>query len=235
MTYGSCCNEMDIWEANSAATAFTPHPCNITGTYACTGGLCGAGTYHDEGVCDEEGCDFNSYRMGNETFYGPNLIVDTTKPFTVVTQFITSDSTATGTLSQINRLYVQNGVVIQNSNVTIPGIIPVNDITDQYCTSQKTAFGSVDAFGDRGGMAVIGEALGRGMVLVFSIWEDSGSDMLWLDSTYPVNATSLGTARGPCAESSGNPADIIAQFPGAQVTFSNIKVGDLGSTFIAGV
>ena len=120
MTYGSCCNEMDIREANRAATAFTPHPCNIAGTYACTGGLCGAGTYHDEGVCDEEGCDFNSYRMGSETFYGPNLIVDTTKPFTVVTQFITSDGTAAGTLSQINRLYVQNGVVIQNSKVTIP-------------------------------------------------------------------------------------------------------------------
>jgi cellulose 1,4-beta-cellobiosidase len=135
---------MDIWEANSAATAFTPHPCNIAGTYACTGGLCGAGTYHDEGVCDEEGCDFNPHRMGNETFYGSNLIVDTTKPFTVVTQFITSDGTAAGTLSQINRLYVQNGVVIQNSNVTIPGIIPVNDITDQYCTSQKAAFDSTN-------------------------------------------------------------------------------------------
>jgi cellulose 1,4-beta-cellobiosidase len=126
---------MDIWEANNAATAFAPHPYNITGTYAYTGGLCRAGAYHDEGVCDEEGCDFNSYRIGNETFYGPNLIVDTPKPFTVVTQFITSDGTAAGTLSQINRLYVQNGVVIQNSNVTIPGITSVNSITEQYCTS----------------------------------------------------------------------------------------------------
>ena len=26
-TYGACCNEMDIWEANNAATALTPHPC----------------------------------------------------------------------------------------------------------------------------------------------------------------------------------------------------------------
>jgi cellulose 1,4-beta-cellobiosidase len=163
--------------------------------------------------------------MGNETFYGPNLIVDTTKPFTVVNQLITSDGTATGTLSQINRLYVQNGVVIQNSNVTIPGIIPANSIADQYCTFQKSVFDSVDAFGDHRGMAIISEALGRGMILVFSIWEDSGGDMLWLDSTYPVNA-SPATARGPCSESSGNPADIITQFPGAQVTFSNIKVGE---------
>jgi cellulose 1,4-beta-cellobiosidase len=83
-------------------------------------------------------------------------------------------------------------------------------------------------------MAVIGEALGRGMVLVFSIWEDSGSNMLWLDSTYSVNATIPGMARRPCPESSGNQADIITEFPGAQVTFSNIKVGGLGSTFMAG-
>jgi len=26
-TYGSCCSEMDIWEANQFANAYTPHPC----------------------------------------------------------------------------------------------------------------------------------------------------------------------------------------------------------------
>ena len=25
----TCCAEMDIWEANSMATAYTPHPCNL--------------------------------------------------------------------------------------------------------------------------------------------------------------------------------------------------------------
>ena len=29
--YGSCCVELDIWEANSLATAFTLHPCDIVG------------------------------------------------------------------------------------------------------------------------------------------------------------------------------------------------------------
>ena len=30
--YGSCCFELDIWEANSVATAYTNHPCgNIHG------------------------------------------------------------------------------------------------------------------------------------------------------------------------------------------------------------
>lgn len=30
--WGTCCTEMDIWEANSQAAAFTPHPCTVTGT-----------------------------------------------------------------------------------------------------------------------------------------------------------------------------------------------------------
>jgi len=29
--YSSCCSEMDIWEANSQATAYTPHVCTTTG------------------------------------------------------------------------------------------------------------------------------------------------------------------------------------------------------------
>ena len=29
--YGSCCIEMDIWEANKWANALTPHSCNIEG------------------------------------------------------------------------------------------------------------------------------------------------------------------------------------------------------------
>jgi cellulose 1,4-beta-cellobiosidase len=28
--YGSCCNEMDIWEANKMSAAYTPHPCSVT-------------------------------------------------------------------------------------------------------------------------------------------------------------------------------------------------------------
>jgi hypothetical protein len=39
-TYGACCNEMDLWEANSQAEALTPHPCNATGVKLCTGTAC---------------------------------------------------------------------------------------------------------------------------------------------------------------------------------------------------
>ena len=29
--YGTCCVELDIWEANSISAAYTNHPCEITG------------------------------------------------------------------------------------------------------------------------------------------------------------------------------------------------------------
>lgn len=66
-------------------------------------------------------CDFNSFRMGNTSFYGPGSMVNTNARMTVVTQFITADNTDSGMLKEIRRLYVQNGRVIQNSKVNIPG------------------------------------------------------------------------------------------------------------------
>ncbi|CAJ1416700.1 unnamed protein product, partial [Effrenium voratum] len=42
--WGACCAEMDIWEANSKATAYTPHPCSITGVHVCEGKDCGGMT-----------------------------------------------------------------------------------------------------------------------------------------------------------------------------------------------
>ncbi|CAA7262333.1 unnamed protein product [Cyclocybe aegerita] len=91
--FGTCCNEMDIWEANSISTAFTPHPCTVKGQYRCSGAECNTPTERYNGVCDPDGCDFNSYRLGDTGFYGPGKTVDTTKKFTVVTQFI-SDTVA---------------------------------------------------------------------------------------------------------------------------------------------
>ena len=62
-----------------------------------------------------DGCDFNSFRLGDQEFYGSAKTVDTTKPFTIVTQFVTEDGTDTGALKQINRFYVQDGKAIPNS------------------------------------------------------------------------------------------------------------------------
>ncbi|KAK5118767.1 hypothetical protein LTR85_007973 [Meristemomyces frigidus] len=206
---GACCSEMDIWEANAVATQLTPHACNVTGLYECSGAACGT-----DGVCDKSGCGSNPYGLGAHSFYGYHDIVDTSKPFTVVTQFLTDDNTTLGTLNQIRRLYVQNGTVTQNANVQ-SGDSTVDSITNAYCEA------SAPSFEARGGLAQMGEALGRGMVLIFSIWNDAGAYMDWLDS---------GTA-GPCNSTEGNPVLIEAEDPGTSVTFSNIKWGDIGSTY----
>ena len=39
-SYGSCCAEMDIWEANNKAAAYTAHPCSFEGQLRCEGGDC---------------------------------------------------------------------------------------------------------------------------------------------------------------------------------------------------
>lgn len=228
---GTCCAEMDIWEANSISAAFTPHPCQTSAQHVCSGDSCG-GTYSSDryaGDCDPDGCDFNSYRQGNTSFYGPGTsnVIDTTKPITVVTQFLTGSS---GQLSEIKRFYVQNGKTIPNSQSTISGVSG-NSITSAYCSAQKVAFGDTDSFANKGGMAGISAALAQPMVLVMSLWDDHAANMLWLDSTYPVTATGPGAKRGTCATSSGVPADVEANVPNSSVKYSSIKFGPIGSTF----
>nr|AGV05127.1 glycoside hydrolase family 7 protein [Canariomyces microsporus] len=225
---GTCCSEMDIWEANKVSTAFTPHPCTTIGQEACEGDSCG-GTYSSDrygGTCDPDGCDFNSYRQGDKTFYGEGKTVDTTKKFTVVTQFLKN---AAGELSEIKRFYAQNGVIIPNSESKIAGV-PGNSITQDYCDAQKAAFGDIDDFSAKGGLVQMGKAL-ESMVLVMSVWDDHAANMLWLDSTYPVDGAGVpGAERGECATTSGVPAEVEAQAPNSNVIFSNIRFGPINST-----
>lgn len=216
---------MDIWEANSLVTAFTPHPCNSTETRPCSGSEC------DE-ICDSPGCDFNAYRMGQQNFYGPNATIDSTKPITVVTQFYTDNGEDDGTLLQIERLYVQDGEIIENINVDIDGFpSKYNFMDDDYCDIEADVFDSGDeyVFAELGGMAQMGEALGRGMVLAMSIW-NSEDGMQWLDgNTGDVDVP--GNLRGPCSAEVEEPEYIQENFPDAAVTFSNIRWGEIGTTY----
>jgi len=231
--YGSCCAEMDIWESNSMATAVTPHVCTVKGQTRCSGTQCGDGTQRYDGVCDKDGCDFNSWRMGNHTFIGPGMLVDTTKPFTVVTQFVTKDGTDNGPLSEIRRLYVQNGNVIPNSATSFSGISNYSSISDNFCNDQKKLFGDTNSFETRGGLSAMGDALDRGMALVLSLWDDYAVYMLWLDSFYPTTAppSQPGISRGPCSIDSGRPQQVESQYPNSNVIYSNIKYGMIGSTY----
>jgi cellulose 1,4-beta-cellobiosidase len=217
--FGLCCMEVDVWEANSQAAVFTAHPCPQAGqTHYTT-------TYL--GICDEQGCDFNSWRLGDKTFLGPGLTVDTKKPFTVVTQFWGSPVT------EIRRKYVQNGRVIENSKSRIDGIDATNSISDKFCDQQRKVFNGWDRFAQFGGLGKIGSAFDSGMVLVLSIWDDRERKMIWLDSVYPSNRDrSLpGVERGPCPTTSGNPSDVRNNSPDATVTFGNLKYGELDSTY----
>ncbi|KAJ6483152.1 exoglucanase-like protein 1 precursor [Mycena sanguinolenta] len=226
-TMGTCCPEMDVWEANKISTAYTPHPCTTLGQSTCTGTSCSAPN-STQGTCDQAGCDFNSYRMGNTSFYGPGLTVDTNQKITVVTQFVGSPVTS------IKRFYVQNGKVIPNSQSTVSGVTG-NSISDSFCAAQKTAFGDTNTFASKGGMATMSKAASAGMVLVMSIWDDHAADMLWLDAPYPPtkSPSSPGVTRGTCAANSGAPPTVESQSANAQVVFSNIRFGPLGSTSAA--
>jgi cellulose 1,4-beta-cellobiosidase len=164
--------------------------------------------------------------MGNRTFYGRGMTVDTSQKMTVVTQFIGNP------LREIKRFYVQNGRLIPNSQSNIAGVTG-NSITTTFCDQAKAAFGDVDPFKAHGGMASMSRAMAGGMTLVMSIWDDHYANMLWLDSTYPIDKTGPGGPRGSCSTSSGNPQDVEANSPGASVTFSNIKFGPINSTYTA--
>ncbi|KAH7098753.1 glycoside hydrolase family 7 protein [Auriculariales sp. MPI-PUGE-AT-0066] len=212
--YGACCNEMDLFEANARAQAYTPHACGISSVYK---GDC-ANTdecTQETGVCDKWGCAFNPYSQ-HPDFYGLSKLVDTTKKFTVTTQFITDTGTSSGNLAEIRRLYVQGGKIISNAAITYGDPqASTTSLTNPYCTSTSSWFTQ------RGGLTAMGQALQRGMVLVMSIWWDVGGYMNWLDTG----------SSGPCNETEGNPELINAQHPDVSVTVSNVRYGDLGTTY----
>jgi cellulose 1,4-beta-cellobiosidase len=240
--YGTCCTEMDIWEANSISTAYTPHTCSVVGQTRCEGKECGdiddsnpESRY--QGVCDKDGCDLNTYRYGIEDFFGPGseFTLDASKPMTVVTQFVTKDGTDSGDLSEIRRFYIQDDKKIETPQITLDSVNggqkTYDSITDEFCADSRYAFNEThNGFNDNGGMKGMGDALDRGMVLVMSIWDDHYAHMLWLDSTYPVDSTKRGDKRGTCSTDSGDPADIEVNVPNSTVTFSNIRFGPIGTT-----
>merc|ERR1712217_272401 len=238
--FGACCAEMDLWEANSKAAAFTSHGCTKPKTYICEGIDCGDNLKHEryQGVCDKDGCDFNSYRMGEKSFFGPgsDFIVDSSKPMTIVTQFITEDGTDNSDLHEIRRFYVQDGKVISNSHASILGDkFEGNSITDAFCDKQKQVFEDDPDFQRKGGLKTMSEALDRGMVLVMSLWDDTTANMLWLDSAMGSGGLQKpGVLRGPCSTDTGKPEEMRQKYPTATVSYMNIKYGEINSTFKTG-
>ena len=160
----SCCPEMDLLEANRLAAVFTAHPCTSDGPTVCDTGAEECSTK----PCDGVGGDMNQFRSmgpGSELF---NL-VDTTGPVTVRTRF--EVDAATGNLTAIQQTLEAAGASVTES------------LTDDKVASQKVLYDEPNDFGETfGGVAQMGAALAKGMVLVLSIWDDASTNMNWLDS-----------------------------------------------------
>jgi cellulose 1,4-beta-cellobiosidase len=183
--YGSCCVEMDLWEANSISTAYTAHSCAVKQQTRCSGIDCGDNPDHRfDGVCDKNGCDVQTYRMGDHTFYGPgpNFTLDTTAPIRVTTQFITDDGTDSGNLVEIRRHYKQGSTRIETPSLKVGTRGPFSSISTEYCEAEVTLYADQTNFLQKGGLQSMDDALEAGVALTLSLWDDHDVHMLWLDS-----------------------------------------------------
>jgi cellulose 1,4-beta-cellobiosidase len=160
-----------IRESNSHSFALTPHPCENNAYHVCETDGCG-GTYSADrfaGDCDANGCDYNPYRNGVTDFYGKGKTVDTSKKFTVVTQFAQNNLT---------QFFVQDGVQIDIPAPAFDGFPDESSITPEYCEDEVTVFGDRDRFSEVGGFSKVNSALtSNPMVLVMSIWDDVSDTM----------------------------------------------------------
>jgi hypothetical protein len=161
------------------------------------------GQFSNQVLCNQDGCGFNAYRYGAKTFWGGTINVKS--KITVVTQFI-----GAGGLSEVRRLYVQGGRVTKNPTVSVYGNGNYDSLTAAFC---KQAGHQIDGWK---GLGQMGASFAKGHVLVFSLWDSDG--MQWLDSG----------EYGPCTSMNKAAAEAI---PGMSVTWSNIKFGDIDSTY----
>lgn len=114
-------------------------------------------------------------------------------------------------------MYVQGGKVIQNNIQTAWDGSKDKEyysLDADYCTNVAHE----DEYDKRGGNGAFTKSFQRGQVLALSIWTDGS--MSWLDS---------GDA-GPCASNPGKD-NLVSQNKSAYVEYSNIKFGDIDSTY----
>jgi cellulose 1,4-beta-cellobiosidase len=245
--YGTCCAELDIWEANTISTQMTVHSCDTAGYHRCEGVACGDNNGKNasdpgdrfKGVCDKNGCDYNPYREGDHKFYGPGsgFTLDSTRPMRVVTQFITDDGTDNGNLKEMRRFYIQDNKTFYNPTPSYgpgPHGETYNSLSDDMCAVQMNNFTDrLDVFQKKGGIKGMGEAMRRSMALVFSLWDDHDVGMIWLDATdpYPIPPNKWGAPRGTCDQTSGNYTQVEKDHGDAYVLFSDVRYGEIGTTY----
>lgn len=77
-----------------------------------------------------------------------------------------------GLLSDIKRFYIQDGTTYEMPYSTWPGLTDMNSLTDDQCSAAKKLFGDKDDHKVKGGLAQLGVAMKRAMVLTMSLWTD---------------------------------------------------------------
>ena len=77
-------------------------------------------------------CNF-SHRLGQTNFFGPgaDFQIDSTKPITVITQFITNDGTDSGKLTEV-KVLPSDGTTIEHPSYTVNGN-QHSTITEDFC------------------------------------------------------------------------------------------------------
>nr|CAH0105820.1 unnamed protein product [Daphnia galeata] len=146
------------------------------------------------------GCAYLPYALGKKIFYGcgPSYCVDTIKPFTIVTRFVSDDGTDTGNLKEIQRFYKQNGRTIPN-----PTVSDFNSISDACCAHYN--------FNNLGGISAMNYGLKKGMVLTMGMagYPDNPDVWGWLDKNPMVLVPS-----------------IVTQIPVSHMAISNMGLSD---------
>ncbi|GMF18639.1 unnamed protein product [Phytophthora lilii] len=193
-TYGSCCTEMDIWEANSMATHIATHPCSTKGQERCLADEdCGAtDATKYTGWCDKPGCSLGLSNGQQE--------------------FLMHDNTDEGELVEIHRLYKQDDRVVGNPASTWPALNGTYSVTESMCNTSKAYFNDHPYV--MGGLAQLGKEMVGGMTLAMSIWVDYGVNMTWLDSySSGENPEAPGVSRGGCPNPGGDPDSEVHEHP----------------------
>jgi hypothetical protein len=161
-----------------------------------------------DGECASPGCGYNAYLLGLKDFWGRTI--NPRSKVTVVTQFVTAGST----LTEIRRIYIQGGKLYRNPSVKLPGDSrEFSALSEEFCRATVSDWSAKEWRT----LPKLGESFEQGHVLVFSLWDSS--DMGWLDSG----------EYGPC--DSPSKEEIEAEYPEMTVTWSNIRYGDIDTTY----
>merc|ERR1712167_114784 len=94
---------------------------------------------------------------------------------------------------------IQDDKKIEHPKYTVNGK-KHDTISDQFCADWVADTNDGTNFLEIGGMSSVDKSLENGVVLVMSLWDDHEANMLWLDSTYPINGTAIGDKRGTCSQ-----------------------------------